>query len=1497
MAKKSKTGANQFDNSGMPIIHVDKQKVPDKKLTKLERQARLEGQSIRVASLGSGASFSGNYGGSFNSGILNADFSFYSPQLSTDFLELPQSIREKRELFKFFYRCAIPGTKILLADGTTKVIEDIVVGDIIPNGFGKLTRVKQIFKQYIEDEIYTIKVRGIQDFISVTGNHPFLSFQKDQVNCEYGSYFGACKSGNNALCERTNCHKKDFGKPSFLYAEQLKIGDFICSPRLKESVDCDLNYAQLRLLGYYAAEGSIRFRYGKNGKKPRGVDFSLNKDEEFTIAAEICSHFHNLYGSKAHIYRKGLRENALTVVCYNKQFAEFCIKYVGEGAHNKKLHINLMHALPEQQLEFIGAYWNGGGRLTNNTYMATSVSESLSNQLYQILKRLDFTPRLHCYDYTSKNYKMKSPTYHICFPGRNESTFKKFANFLNGHYTQGHYSQTYIITYDDFILRPIERIEVNSYKGYVHNFEVEGEDDEKSYVANDLSTHNTNPIVRAAIDFHTTIPMSKVRLTLPKGKDLKRNHQILDFFQKMCDRIKLFKALHDMTHEYFLVGECISFAEDQEVEIPKEILVDMHKEEIETLDYAGRPQKKIQILEEPKPPSEQIKAMKDYVAKHYEGFQRITILPPEQVRLETFQYTNKVKMELIPSDKDRTVLLKAKQGDPDAQSIADDIPQEIVEHLESGQPIPLNTSPYDNFLCSSFCYHLANKSAYDDRGTALLESCHLPGTEVTARRDGQILQIPIENLVPETDEVLGGSGQWRKFQTGSRPYAGTIIGINVDKLSGTVWSTPDHKMQVLRDDNLINVEAKDVKSGDFLKIASVIDTDKFEKFDLSQFFNEQDWVFVCRRTKTSLPVKIRPEESGDNLVLHYVFIDKNSQRESRKQKLKQICDWIRNLEAPVEISASAFMSKFDLSGQSVYRAIIRDLDDLGYATPYIKSQNLKYKPVVRLFRPASLNPDVLYEIHEQRSCPKWLNLDGDLGYLVGYYLGDGWTESSKPSATKYGPSGICWDQDYETSNQSIQYIIEIAKQLDLNFTNHDYKLGWLHFHDDWFSRWIGKNFGYNKNNKHLPDWIDKAPASFRFGILRGLIDSDGWYSSNKYDMHSVSISMTTKDLVEQLFIMAIGLQLSPNFSRRVKEKPVLQANGSYCQNPKPLYILNFSIKDNILQIQESGFSSKLNIDTAGISSSFSGSGMKSRKYLGNIYYQVKDIIADSYAGAVHSLDVDLDHTFYANKIMVSNCLRTLIYQDKLRQSQTMIASRAMTPKRVVWADKISEIDVLNLRDQIDQALIDPDFSIVANYEIHWDEIGSRDRLLDLSSEYEITNKLLFVGMRVTESMLTGESTYAGERIHLDVMNTMYLLYREMICEYVEKYLFAPVAEKKQFYEIDEWGNKVFLYPKLQFTRLALRDNNELFEILFNLYQKGSLPIKFILELLNIDSDDTLAQLKKDMLTPNDPVFNELIKGVLDNAASSLVEDTNLKERLAKELGLELKPKKEGDRFE
>ena len=257
----------------------------------------------------------------------------------------------------------------------------------------------------------------------------------------------------------------------------------------------------------------------------------------------------------------------------------------------------------------------------------------------------------------------------------------------------------------------------------------------------------------------------------------------------------------------------------------------------------------------------------------------------------------------------------------------------------------------------------------------------------------------------------------------------------------------------------------------------------------------------------------------------------------------------------------------------------------------------------------------------------------------------------------------------------------------------------------------------------------------------------------------------------------------------------------------------------------------------------------------------------------------------AGSSILDSCLRSLLLMDKYRQAQSQIASRHMAPMRIVSAPKASFEDIELLREQVDAALVDPDYSIIANYEIIWNEMGSDGRILHLADEYAELEKRLSAGLGVTMGLLTGEATYGGERISLEIINTQYMLFREVIQDFVENHIFKPVALRKGFWEYDKFGNKQLIFPKLSFTRLAIRDNDAIFNQLFDLYQKGSIPLSYILDLLGLDPISAKEEMEKDILTVNDSRFNDILNALAQPVADQVAQNTDLAERVANYLKL------------
>lgn len=75
--------------------------------------------------------------------------------------------------------------------------------------------------------------------------------------------------------------------------------------------------------------------------------------------------------------------------------------------------------------------------------------------------------------------------------------------------------------------------------------------------------YDRDPIVARAINMHTEIPLSKMVLDRPKCGDEGFADYVLDWFQGLVNRTKMFPTLIDMVREYWTIGEAFIFVEEE----------------------------------------------------------------------------------------------------------------------------------------------------------------------------------------------------------------------------------------------------------------------------------------------------------------------------------------------------------------------------------------------------------------------------------------------------------------------------------------------------------------------------------------------------------------------------------------------------------------------------------------------------------------------------------------------------------------------------------------------------------------------------------------------------------------------------------------------------------------------------------------------------------------------------------------------------------------------
>ena len=195
--------------------------------------------------------------------------------------------------------------------------------------------------------------------------------------------------------------------------------------------------------------------------------------------------------------------------------------------------------------------------------------------------------------------------------------------------------------------------------------------------------YKSEPFVGQAVDLHTELPISKIRIGLATAKNRDIAIASTRFCERWAQRINLLDRLISITHERNLLGIAYVWCEDTNPEMPQ----DVTHEVVRILKEDGEAEEKTEKREDADE-----RAAK-WLRKNYKGWTSIRCLPPEQVRRESFNFTDECIFELIPDSKTKSIIEKAQQGDKEANRIVTSMPSEVVNAVLEGTNIPLNTDP------------------------------------------------------------------------------------------------------------------------------------------------------------------------------------------------------------------------------------------------------------------------------------------------------------------------------------------------------------------------------------------------------------------------------------------------------------------------------------------------------------------------------------------------------------------------------------------------------------------------------------------------------------------------------------------------------------------------------------------------------------------------------------------------------------------------------------
>ena len=265
---------------------------------------------------------------------------------------------------------------------------------------------------------------------------------------------------------------------------------------------------------------------------------------------------------------------------------------------------------------------------------------------------------------------------------------------------------------------------------------------------------------------------------------------------------------------------------------------------------------------------------------------------------------------------------------------------------------------------------------------------------------------------------------------------------------------------------------------------------------------------------------------------------------------------------------------------------------------------------------------------------RYIQTTPDLARLCGYYVSEG----------TIGP-----DERYirfTFNKDEIEYQCDVI-QLIQNIFNAPINQSQSN-HGNWMNinvynravvGWFKEQFGSGTSKKRLPVWLQYANREIQFDFLVGLMRGDGMYTENVYPtsdhkkgqrFRHLRVTLSNPALIQQIWQLCIRLGYDPS-NRPVDTTYVTPNANATAQITMPPLRTRDLVKR------------AFGIDLPEENSNYV------RHYVhregDQVYYEIENIERQEYSGVVYNCEVDEDHSYVTEGVVVHNCFVLPITDD------------------------------------------------------------------------------------------------------------------------------------------------------------------------------------------------------------------------------------------------------------
>lgn len=228
--------------------------------------------------------------------------------------------------------------------------------------------------------------------------------------------------------------------------------------------------------------------------------------------------------------------------------------------------------------------------------------------------------------------------------------------------------------------------------------------------------------------------------------------------------------------------------------------------------------------------------------------------------------------------------------------------------------------------------------------------------------------------------------------------------------------------------------------------------------------------------------------------------------------------------------------------------------------------------------------------------------------------------------------------------------------------------------------------------------------------------------------------------------------------------------------------------------------------------------------------------------------------------LVNRLFRDMMYEDKLREAQQVIADNFIYPLKLFklgdaqkgWIPSSDHQQAL--AQMLQNAQFDPNFSLIYHYGLQVEYITVADKVMKLDKEFDQIAERKMIALGVSKEFMAGSSNYASANVGLQIQLARYKAKRDLFeVRWMMDKFFRIMAERNEWYKRDakeivghyrvernaEEKRRRLMMPKLMWhKKLMMRDDQQFLTFLHNVYAQGKGPVSVLTLLMHMGLDLT-----------------------------------------------------------